>query len=704
MSGSTMLMSLSNTGQMSGSTPVLAASTASFVANAQTASFVVTAQTASFVTTAQTASFVALAQSASNAVSAVTASFANAFTVAGNLTAQTLVVQTITSSVDFVTGSTRFGSILGNTHVFSGSVTMNPGGLFVSSSGLVGIGTTTPRAILDVSAGEGTPVVRLIRTTFAGFGSQLHFSTTGSNRFAIGLNPNDDLYFDRDTTGNGGWNPTTLVIQRLTGNIGIGTATITEGTQATSTISIFPNSSVSNGPLIQFSSNGRIRPAGITERLSIDGNALFLNSTFNANIIMVTGGGSVGIGTTSPNNLLSVRGNLDLGATGFSNPILSQYGSITFPRGQIMFSNTNSQNQLYIVGNAYSNSSGVFAYRNSAQPALGLGLDNGGMAFLTAGNGTADATISWNTQMVIDNTGVYYANTMTPVNLKPENTAATAITSLSSASSTYNQKPGVYWLNYGGQVFLGYVRFNWHQGRNWVLALKCHSTHDMPAGSALWQNNTLINQSDFNLQSGKMAKYGAWNNFPFTRLLYEMGNRIPPIMQWNSQKTSLYSVFSSISVGNGSGVGPDSTDPQLSTNSSTTYSSMTNFLGPNFTDFGGAEQIINYYGLGSFANVSSNSTSAANTGISSGFGLTTEHLGTFSGLQSTGRAGAWIGAPMDEAAAFFNRTSSAGADSGFGLGVAGGNNPRTATSGIISWALGNNVANFLPAYVWLSID
>jgi hypothetical protein len=66
------------------------------------------------------------------------------FTTTGTITAQTLVVQTITSSVDFVTGSTRFGSILGNTHVFSGSVTMNPGGLFVSSSGNVGIGTINP--------------------------------------------------------------------------------------------------------------------------------------------------------------------------------------------------------------------------------------------------------------------------------------------------------------------------------------------------------------------------------------------------------------------------------------------------------------------------------------------------------------------------------------------------------------------------------
>jgi hypothetical protein len=82
--------------------------------------------------------------------------------------------------------------------------------------------------------------------------------------------------------------------------VGIGTTSFSEGTQPTGTISIIPNSSVSSGPLVQFAPNGRIRPAALTERLSIDGNALFLNSTFNANIIMATGGGSVGIGTTNP--------------------------------------------------------------------------------------------------------------------------------------------------------------------------------------------------------------------------------------------------------------------------------------------------------------------------------------------------------------------------------------------------------------------
>jgi hypothetical protein len=143
---------------------------------------------------ASTASFVANAESASFAS---TASFANNLTVAGTLTAQTLVVQTITSSVDFVTGSTRFGSSLStSTHVFSGSVTMNPGGLFVSSSGQVGIGTITPSTLLQVTTartnGTNVNILTLSDTTTGsqtvGFGARIQYlSNTTSVQAAIGL-------------------------------------------------------------------------------------------------------------------------------------------------------------------------------------------------------------------------------------------------------------------------------------------------------------------------------------------------------------------------------------------------------------------------------------------------------------------------------------------------------------------------------------
>ncbi len=70
--------------------------------------------------------------SASFATNAATASSADNLLVRSTLTAQTLVVQTITSSVDFVTGSTRFGSLSSNTHVFTGSMAITGGLSFPS--------------------------------------------------------------------------------------------------------------------------------------------------------------------------------------------------------------------------------------------------------------------------------------------------------------------------------------------------------------------------------------------------------------------------------------------------------------------------------------------------------------------------------------------------------------------------------------------
>ena len=130
--------------------------------------------------------------------------------------------------------------------------------------------------------------------------------------------------------------------------------------------------------------------------------------------VRITSAGNVGIGTTTVNNLLSVRGNADFGATGYAYAGQSQYGGLTFPRGQIMFSNTNTQNQLYIATNAYSNSSGVFAYRNSGQTATSIGLDNGIIYFLTAPSGTADAAISWINSLTITNAGNVGIGTTSP--------------------------------------------------------------------------------------------------------------------------------------------------------------------------------------------------------------------------------------------------------------------------------------------------
>jgi len=252
MSGSTMLMSLSTTGQMSGSAPVLAASTASFVATAQTASFVATAQTASFVAnaqtssfvaTAQTASFVANAQSASNAVSAQTASYANTFTVGSTLTAQTLVVQTITSSVNFVTGSTRFGSISANTHQFTGSMSVSgsinvTNGITVPSNGIISIANGSTLAGNDVVAIGTYPVATGASSIAIGYNPRTQHPTTSataSSAIAIGYNPyaggnqSISIGFNTKTFFNDSLNIKDAIFATgsnvwVTGSMGIGTS------------------------------------------------------------------------------------------------------------------------------------------------------------------------------------------------------------------------------------------------------------------------------------------------------------------------------------------------------------------------------------------------------------------------------------------------------------------------------------------------
>ncbi len=81
---------------------------------------------------------------------AATASSADDFFVRGTITAQTLVVQVITSSQDFVTGSTKFGTISSNTHQFTGSVLVT-GSLNVNGSDAILTNQTSSMSVLSSS-------------------------------------------------------------------------------------------------------------------------------------------------------------------------------------------------------------------------------------------------------------------------------------------------------------------------------------------------------------------------------------------------------------------------------------------------------------------------------------------------------------------------------------------------------------------------
>lgn len=156
---------------------------------ALTASYVVTAQTASYVQTAQTASY------------ALTASYANNFTVGGTLTAQTINVQTITSSIDYVTGSAKFGSLSTNTHQFTGSVlvtgsitatsTITASSFSGAGTGLTGTASSlTASAVSSITGNTGLMTDRLTPSglidglTTGNFRSTLFGTTTNAAAIA----------------------------------------------------------------------------------------------------------------------------------------------------------------------------------------------------------------------------------------------------------------------------------------------------------------------------------------------------------------------------------------------------------------------------------------------------------------------------------------------------------------------------------------
>jgi len=145
---------------------------------------------------------------ASIATTALTASSADNLLVRNTLTAQTLVVQTITSSVDFVTGSTRFGSIAANTHNFTGSVLV---------SGSFGLNKAVPQRQYTQVANANGIVFTIQNASASNEGYIVGFDSIGStylqlsdstNAAKVYLNSSGSSYFTGGNVGIGTASPT----------------------------------------------------------------------------------------------------------------------------------------------------------------------------------------------------------------------------------------------------------------------------------------------------------------------------------------------------------------------------------------------------------------------------------------------------------------------------------------------------------------
>jgi hypothetical protein len=144
--------------------------------------------------------------------------------VTGSITAQTLVVQTVTSSVSFVTGSTKFGAVIGNTHQFTGSVSVSGSVTATSFAGSGANLTSIPNAALNNSTISGIALGNNLATLTIGTGLS---GTSYNGSTGVTISMTNTSFFIGTTSISLG---RTSATQTLTGvSIDGNAATVTNG-------------------------------------------------------------------------------------------------------------------------------------------------------------------------------------------------------------------------------------------------------------------------------------------------------------------------------------------------------------------------------------------------------------------------------------------------------------------------------------------
>jgi hypothetical protein len=129
-----------------------------------------------------------------------------------------LSVTTTGTELQVNASGVNIGNALTDNHIISGSVRINPNGLFVSSSGFVGIGTTSPSQLLEVVGGE----IKAGRVDSSNEGGQVSFGRATDNATAWYIDAYGNVASPQlrfvDVTG-------AAVRMTMTGsNVGIGTS------------------------------------------------------------------------------------------------------------------------------------------------------------------------------------------------------------------------------------------------------------------------------------------------------------------------------------------------------------------------------------------------------------------------------------------------------------------------------------------------
>lgn len=243
-------------------------------------------------------------------------------TTTGTITAQTLVVSTISSSIEYASGSNIFGSSLSNRQQMTGSVSIT--GSFTqtganttsSFAGLVGIGTSSPVQKLNVNGGN------------------IRIDNSGLTEFIINNGTNEwEMYMSSGSNDLKFYRGTDKMTLTSTGNVGIGTTSPSGKLhvygQANYNDGLYVSNPGLNGASITLSSTdtGGL-PFTIISTASSNGPGAGTLSIYDGTAYRFTlKSGNVGIGTDNPSTALHVNSaadttvTIDSGGTAYSSTI-----------------------------------------------------------------------------------------------------------------------------------------------------------------------------------------------------------------------------------------------------------------------------------------------------------------------------------------------------------------------------------------------
>jgi hypothetical protein len=268
-------------------------------------------------------------------------SITGSLVVSSTITAQTLVVQTVTSSIVYSSGSNIFGSALGDRQTFTGSIYQT--GSIAAFAGSMGIGTTTPNAKLDIngnviSTGSITATSGFVATGYpaaAGNGLFIAYNSAGTSTGSIySYNYNTSTYNPTIIDGSSiyFYNSGASKVSIVGGNVGIGTTApgapleiSYNNTSYTTTPILSLNNTNVNGQthinfLITGSLFGKIRSdyeggmIYVTNNRGADRSHYFLvNGDVGTGTVAmaISASGRIGMGTSSPAARLDIQGGSD---------------------------------------------------------------------------------------------------------------------------------------------------------------------------------------------------------------------------------------------------------------------------------------------------------------------------------------------------------------------------------------------------------